>query len=572
MTAGDLARATEAAEETGACPVLALGHDQDAYWYLTAAGLLRGLAPRQHSEPELQSLFAGDDGWLMTVFPRTDRGGKNVIGFDLTPARAWLMRGCHEAGFFDPDRDLRGPGAWLVDPFDPASGLVLHLGDRVVVAGDEGRAAGCRIGEFVYPRTRPEPRPARKAAPAAVGRDLVGFLKAWKWVSPPSPAGDLAPVLWAGWIGCAVLTGALPWRPHIYVTGESGTGKNWLDDLAEAILGDAIYRAAAPSAAGIRQVLAGAARPVIVNEVEHDADNRRAQDLIELARLGSSDREGAVVRGSAEGRAQSWRIRGCFCFSGILPPALPPQDMGRVTVLELDEFDRDAEAAPRVFEGIAEFRKQGAALRARMIDGFKRLADNREVYRAAMLDAGGRAHLPEQFAALLAAHDVLVSDAATTAEAAADMAKRLLPSDYAPRRDEEGPEQCLAHLLSSPLDLIEDFSGRRRRYSVGEAVRLAAAVGNKEVGRVLQTYGLRVVADDQGAQWVCVANSHEGLEQLFRGTAWCRKVWRTGLGRLFGSVRGADPVRFAGVLQRATWIPLAYVAADDEADKTVTRP
>jgi hypothetical protein len=59
----------------------------------------------------------------------------------------------------------------------------------------------------------------------AAGRRTVSdaidneFLSCWRWRAP-----CLAGRLWAGWIACAMVCGALRWRPHVLVAGGPGTG------------------------------------------------------------------------------------------------------------------------------------------------------------------------------------------------------------------------------------------------------------------------------------------------------------------------------------------------------------
>src|SRR3546814_5949145 len=64
--------------------------------------------------------------------------------------------------------------------------------------------------------------------------------------------------LLAGWIAIAVICGALNWRPHVWLTGSSGSGKSWLlDNVIRPLIGAiAVYCQSNSTEAGIRQTLA----------------------------------------------------------------------------------------------------------------------------------------------------------------------------------------------------------------------------------------------------------------------------------------------------------------------------
>ncbi|MHA1570342.1 MAG: hypothetical protein ACTSWM_00875, partial [Alphaproteobacteria bacterium] len=527
-------------------------------FYLSAMGELWMLLGREHTEANLEAMFGGDLNWLIQAFPATKKGD-----YSVKELRSWLYAQAKQKGFFDPDRNLRGPGAWL----DGRNRLILHCGDAVLIDG-VWRPSGFDLDGIVYTRAPAEARPAPDAAPAAAGRELLGFMEMWNWCSPSIGTYRLASMLAVGWLGCAFITGALHWRPHILITGARGTGKTYLNTLMEYVLGaDAVYKASAPSAAGIRQALAGAARPVMLDEIEHDPDNHRAKDLVELARLGSSDGQGAVVRGTAEGRAQVWAIRACFCFSAIDHPALKPQDASRITVLELDPLPRDSEAAALARERIQAFGDVGPALRARMLAGFDRLALNLEVYAQALSATGADGRQCDQFGSLLGAADVLTDDNVTSVDKAERIAKLIMGSAYIPSEEEEGHGECLNHLLSTATELPLGVNNVRLRRTLGEIVRYQLRRPTREKQRTLATYGL-MVRETTAGRYLVVANQHRGLAQIFASTRWQGGVWRQALARMPLCLRPNSTLRFAGAVSRAIWIPeTALPPLDDDDDQ-----
>jgi hypothetical protein len=305
----------------------------------------------------------------------------------------------------------------------------------------------------------------------------------------------------------------------------------------------------------------------MLDEIEHDPGNHRAKDLVELARLGSSDGQGAVVRGSAEGRAQAWAIRACFCFSAIEHPALKPQDASRITVLELDPLMRDPEAAASVLENIQAFGDAGPALRARMLVGFARFHSNLDIYNHALSAAGADGRQCDQFGSLLAAADVLIDDNITSLERAEEFAKLIMASAYIPSEEEEGHGECLNHLLSTPTELPVGANGVRMRRTLGEIVRYQMRNPTREKQRILGTFGL-LVREINADRYLVVANQNRGLAQVFAGTRWEGGVWKQALGRTPLCQRPNRVERFAGANSRAIWIPeTALPPLDDDDDQ-----
>lgn len=561
MTADDIRQSK--GEGASQCPVTPLGHNGGRVYVLTAHGDILDYRPRDLGRPEIEFIFGDNANWLFHAFPKTDDKG-NRTGINWSEARYYLVNECGRAGFFDKENGLRGPGIWR----NPGGPLIVHAGDAVEMNGRWQRAGFKAEDGFIYMAGPREPRPADEPAPAWIGRELRGFLEAWNWLAPPVGDGSMGARLCLGWLANACIVGALKWRPHILITGERGTGKSSLDDLIEAILNPrVIMKASAPSAAGVRQQLAGAARPVMLDEVEHSAENRHASQLIEMARLGSTDGQGAVTRGSKDGRPQAWHIRACFVFSAILHPKLQPQDASRITVLDLGPLNPDPEAGNRITEGIEYFATWSGAIRRRMIALFGVYEQNREVFRTAVIEAGGDSRQADQFGALLAGAHTLEHDEAVNAEDATDLAKRLIKSELVPDEGDSDAAQCLERLLTWPVDLPQN--GARRRFALGTLIRSQRDQKTRERADLLASYGVKVRTNLPGQKgdpghpgFLVVANNHTALERVYEGTRWQRGVWPQALGRLPLCHRG-KVCSFAGSIHRAVWIPLEKVFDPD---------
>jgi len=86
------------------------------------------------------------------------------------------------------------------------------------------------------------------------------------------------------------------------------------------------------------------------------------------------------------------------------------------------------------------------------------------------------------------------------------------------------------------------------------------ATDRTDANNTLQRYGIKVVLKD-GKQMVSVANAHQGLAGLFRGTHWDGRsgtdgVWRQALQRVPGAFANPSPLRFNGPSVRNCLVPL----------------
>src|SRR6185369_6741453 len=220
-----------------------LGYKDDHYFYTSSSNrLIVSLPASGHTENNYFNLMPKE--WWDSEYP-TPKGA------DYKRATSSLMARCRALGIFNP-KNVRGTGVW-------------KDGDRLVV----------NCGGFVYP-SQPKskhtyvlssavPPPTTTTADIQPMVDIVNEL-AWK-----SP--DHAKLL-LGWLVIAPFSGALTWRPHIWLTGTKGSGKSTVvDKIISPILGEyKIYPKSNSTEAGIRQMLGHNALPIIFDEFEQMGD------------------------------------------------------------------------------------------------------------------------------------------------------------------------------------------------------------------------------------------------------------------------------------------------------------
>ena len=203
------------------------------------------------------------------------------------------------------------------------------------------------------------------------------------------------------------------------------------------------------------------------------------------------------------------------------------------------------------------------AIRRHVLENRQRWPALLAFYRRQMLNAAHDHRGADVYGTLLAAADMLLSDADPSGAAAEPWLEMLSAAQLAAESDDEADEiACLNHLLSST---IETSKGVRRTISevVGYALVDLLINGDKPGEshncQVLGRHGLRLETVAK-PYMLRVANRNINLAGHFKGMRWGNSTgtdgaWPQALRRLKGAEVHASG-KFAGVNSRCTAIPL----------------
>lgn len=571
------------------CPVIPLGTYQGLYFYLDELGQIRELKPKEHEKKNLESLFGRRSDLCEKLWPRyaakPDETGQPVVnGWKPEEAGRQLMASCADRGIWRAQGRVRGAGAHRGDQGE----LILHCGDKVWSIWPDGacyKDPG-QHGDFVYPAAERTPRFAATGATGEPAERLLHILSTWRWARPSDQGEDgvwtwgVDPLLMLGWMTAASVCGALEWRPAAWLTGGRGTGKSHLQNkIIKPFFGrNGLLQAQNASEAYIRQLLGMRTLPVALDELEAQADNRKVQAIIELARIASSG--GTIGRGGQDHNPHEFTANSAFLFSSILTPPLAPQDRSRMAMLELEEF-REGDKPPVIEPG--EMEEIGLAIRRRMVDGWHRLEETIEVYKSWLAQYGHDARMQDQFGTLLACADLaLYDDLADDHGCYQAWAARLDARHLAEKAEDESEGELAArHIGTSAVQAVGG--------AVPETVStfLARAGGDvlndsgvDTARRRLETMGLKLVSsweDGSGKRrvgapeprnpdrplYVAVAHKHRGLDALTRDTRWNGGVWSQALKRLRGAVAKHN-VKIAHRNEWSVLVPAHFFAEFDD--------
>lgn len=541
-------------------PMEPLGINGDACYYLNSRRQIEVIRAKEHNALNLIGLAGEDSEWFYRHWPRYGREGA-ITGWDARKVAEALIAACARAGLWEPMERERGPGAWRGEDGE----LILHCGDAVLVVGDreEWKAPGV-IGRHVYPAAPALPRPVDVAPEVeAAGERLLDLVRSWNW-----KRGDVDARLMLGWIGAALIGGALDWRPVAWLTGGRGTGKSTFHALLKHVFDGALIQASDTSAAGIWQRLEKSTLPVACDELEAEESNERQLAVVKLARQAASG--GLVLRGGADHRATTFTARSCFLFSSILIPPLLGQDRSRLVILELQDIE-PGRCPPRLEP--ERLRVLGMQLRRRLVQQWSRFASTLARYRDDLAAMGHSARACDQFGTLLAAANLLLEDGMAEDGEVDEVVAALEPVAVTEVGDDEPDEQqCLHHLLTAMIDPWRNG----QRNTVGAWLRKAARTDLagedfREANRALGVYGIKVLGRPGQIEGLAVANQRRNLTELFGDTRWAGKpgtigVWVQSLRRLPGAKPSPNAVWIGGATGRATVLPWPLVAERIMAD------
>ena len=535
----------ENAAEYNDCPIKPLGAYNGAYYFMSGMGEIRRFRPNDMNEAGFQSLFDGNLEWLQEYFPMSVSGGRAATGceFNVPAARAYFIRLCSLKGLFDDTIPVRRVGVW---PSKLNNQIIIHCGDTVFIGG-EWQPAGFETDGAIYPAVPPIKKPADTPASLEGSRFILDTLKSWNFELPQGPEIAL------GLLGQAYIAGALNWKSHGLFYGSQGSGKTTLARFIAAALGPMAH---APTnnytEAGLRQTMSNQSRTLLLDEMEHDSGSGSMRAVIKMIRQMSSGEGANIQRGSPGGQAQNFRLNGAVMMFCIHPTHLEPQDRARITRLKIKPLS--LKTLPDIENRIKQAEALSLKLWRRAIDRIDHFQNAFAGFKGNLMSEGLTARAADQIATILAGADILLynhpPEDADSWQERMQTAQPLI-QDWQWDEEENEGQQCLTKLYSS---LITPYGREEKTIATMILEGMDSQSGNfardalKQIGILIKDYHTQ-------APHLLIANNHEGLSRVFKGSKWEGGGWITALRYLDEVTSAPLPVRFSGVLSRATIIP-----------------
>jgi len=523
-------------------PFRLLGHADGLHRYLPDNGMtVVALSASAHTGLNLMQI-APLQAWEMT-FPSKE-------GCKWTAAANALIQSSLAMPQYDP-RAIRGRGCWI-----DGDSVVFHAGNKLAVDGRITPLSAYRSpNRSIYEAGIPIAVDTADALGNAQACRVIELCESLSWDQP------LFGKLLAGWMALAPISGALNWRPHIWVTGASGSGKSWImANIIHQLAGvTAVYVKGNTSEAGIRGRLKSDSLPVLFDEAE--SENQRAgnrmESVIELARQASSEDGGGIIKGTQTGGSITYMVRSMFCFASIGVAAVKKADTSRIAVLNLVKTNdtKQFEAVKAIWRDTVAKPRYCAQFRARSIRNAITTRHNAEVFSTCAVAYTGDKRSADQIGTLLAGAYSLTSTKPIEPEHAEEWLAKQNWQPYKVEAVDSDENQCLSHLMAGPIRI--ETSHGPETITISEALQRASNdISPSAEAYALTRIGIKISSDGGSVQ---IANQHQGLERIFRDTPWAGSKWKGQLLRVEGAICPKSPVRFSPmVIQRAVEIRLLF--------------
>ncbi len=483
-------------------------------------------------------------------------------------------------GQFDTDR-IRGLGCWIDN-----KRIIFNTGDYLYI---EGKKVAIKDFEsyFIYQRSTTIIENMDNEVERIDLNRFEELCNMFAWEYPACGA------LLAGWLMVAPICGALPWRPHIYITGMAGTGKSTIHDnlLARTLGNCSIVTLGDSTKAGLAQSVMADALPIIFDEIENDSkfDEMRNDMVLRMARYSSSSQKGKTLKGRADqSGAEGYVSRSCFCFSSITPSVKHYADYSRITLLPLVvDHSTTKEISVSHYKKILHEIKDlmgedihDTKFSERFVTYANRnalniIASYHTIKETAQLILPGfSARIADQIGMLLAGFWAYKSSNAIT-EAEAEALLRAYNWEYLiPTKKQENQMQLLSQLKQYKIYLTNEDSQKKYTRTVAALIDYVAYVGPNHVDHdyfkkeyaasLLLELGIKIESG-----FVAISNTSKTMSQILQGTQWANN-WHHSLKAIEGASPGAAKYFGKAIgTQRCTMVPLSVFISEEEQDGSI---
>lgn len=535
-------------EKIESCPFKCLGYDHDHYFYMSrSTRQVKILTASEHTEKNLTSL--ADLKYWERMYPsKSGPIWRNAVNV--------LFRSCERMGIYDVAR-IRGRGAWVDN-----GRVVLHLGDKLLVNNSELPLDEIE-SKYVY--------------------EHGGLLNYDKKIRPLNTAGahkllkicdsltwerEIYSRYFAGWLVLAPICGALNWRPHLWITAKSGTGKTWIiDHILKPCLGN--FKLSVQSnttEAAIRQKLKCDSLPVTFDEIENEnvEANKRIQHILELSRQASSETDTGILKGSQTGRAIEYKIRSMFLFSSIAVSLSQQADISRITVVSLktpehwEPWDKEShfdKLQDDVNTTITD--EWCSALRARSIQLIPVILENSKVFARAAAKVLGTQRAGDQVGTLLAGAYSLSSSSVIDTDTATDWILQREWEEEQNTVDTDDSVRCLETFLQHIVRVNQtEVNISNLLYCANETKSIQSGMEDINIIDAVNTLAKCGISAsyEAGVYYIFISNNHTYI----KNTILSKSPWTIGWHRILRRLPNTITLqnrRFAGVQSRCVGVP-----------------
>ena len=465
--------------------------------------------------------------WWMQIF------GSETMGSNLcATAQELLLTEAEVMGVVNLD-NIVGRGATIIE-----NEIVWNLGNSLVI---EGKTIAIEEGyKGVYFDVRNEPLGIPDVDPLNFSekKQLAEVMQQYRWRTLDDGRRFM------GWIVCALIGGALDWRPHLWIPAPAGTGKSFLiENILNNIFGNWAYHASNVTEAALSRWVRSDSLPVIIEEAEPEhgrfAKNDRLNAIVSLARISAGGSGKRIRTDMRSGSVVKTTPRFSCIMLSTQMPQMKAADSSRFVTVQLATKGVDEWQAIKYFVNKNFVTgNYGERIRKAIITDAREIVENIKKLTDSLSSEGMNERIAKMTGALTAGWQWWVHSEGHIGMATAD--NYILDS-----------ESCLKYLMELivPREInIHETKG----LTVGD-VLAGTDPAFSDYRRTLERYGFRLLERE-----LFIAGGVHGIKKLTQNTELEGANLKDLLENLEGAKKtkgNAERIRMGSVLRQGIKIP-----------------
>ena len=458
--------------------IIPLGYSEDNhYWFYSTEKRMAFDLPTSQLTKQRLSAEATNDYWAGRYGYGKDKDGEDTDSPCWGSVTAKLSAEVRRAGPYDPE-GLRKNGVW-----DEDEGLVVNIGNELWHKGERQPLNGHQIktknvyaaGKIKYEMVKP--LTVEQAAKIERAFFRLNYVRRADYV------------LLLGWIYAVQTFRALKWRPHIWITGDHGSGKSTILQYIRGMIPFSILVSGA-TASGIRQGVNQNAFATIIDEAEPGKPHERGRidAIVEMARLASTKGDYKLLRGTPGGKVQEYNTNHVFCLGSIQFSRLSPADQSRFINIAFSSKGNDGEQFRQIDKAMNEAMGLADALLARCVANIDVFREN--IRRVEQFLSGNASRLSNQISPLVAGYLSLIHDGLLDDKKISEIINDVKSSAIADLKKDTDNDasRCLADILNLPLN----FSNRTVAQEIDDVLDWMRSGKDEQPQTALNSLGMRI--------------------------------------------------------------------------------
>lgn len=409
--------------------IFPLGHNEGIYYYISTENQqIIPLPFHQHNKAGFRRLCANKEYWLKNYGIEKD---EDSIMVSWDNAADDLVYQCHKKGIFDPQK-VRGIGVW-----QDGKNYVINDGQKLINPNPDSK--------YLYQKTIPVDYSMVESDP----NTLLELLEAFKNLEYKTPNDYF---FLSSWYIQTQIFATIPWRFHIWVSGEAGTGKStilkWIADLCMNPL-----LTNNTTVAGLRQKAKSNATTIIFDEAEPKAD--RTKDIIGLAREMSSNGSYQSLRGTNTGKVINYNTQVNFCMGSIQIDEMNQADRSRFFTIEMASTKgQDPKKYADIQQRIDYFTARKGEIFHHIYNGIDTIKQNTILANSYLKDYKMESRLADQLSVAIACYFFYFNQGELPKEYFQLIMNKfdLINSEYKEENETKEHEEAYDALMSTVLD------------------------------------------------------------------------------------------------------------------------